>query len=46
MAHVYSKLLKGKTIQIFNYGNCKRDFTYVDDIVAGAYSRRGIAGRL
>ena len=30
-----NKLLKGETIQIFNYGNCKRDFTYVDDIVAG-----------
>ena len=29
------KLRQGKTIQIFNYGNCKRDFTYVDDIVAG-----------
>lgn len=29
------KLLKGKTIQIFNYGNCLRDFTYVDDIVRG-----------
>ena len=29
------KLLAGKTIQIFNYGNCKRDFTYVDDIVEG-----------
>ena len=29
------KLLKGETIQIFNYGNCKRDFTYVDDIVEG-----------
>ena len=29
------KLRKGKTIQIFNYGNCKRDFTYVDDIVEG-----------
>ena len=29
------KLLKGDTIQIFNYGNCKRDFTYVDDIVEG-----------
>ena len=28
-----NKLLKGQTIQIFNYGNCKRDFTYVDDIV-------------
>ena len=30
-----NKLLKGDTIQIFNYGNCKRDFTYVDDIVTG-----------
>lgn len=30
-----SKLLAGKTIQIFNYGNCRRDFTYVDDIVEG-----------
>lgn len=30
-----NKLLAGKTIQIFNYGNCKRDFTYVDDIVEG-----------
>ena len=29
------KLRKGQTIQIFNYGNCKRDFTYVDDIVEG-----------
>ena len=29
------KLLKGDTIKIFNYGNCKRDFTYVDDIVEG-----------
>lgn len=29
------KLLKGETIQIFNYGNCKRDFTFVDDIVEG-----------
>lgn len=29
------KLLKGEKIQIFNYGNCKRDFTYVDDIVEG-----------
>ena len=29
------KLLAGKTIQIFNYGNCRRDFTYVDDIVEG-----------
>ena len=30
-----NKLLKGETIQIFNFGNCKRDFTYVDDIVEG-----------
>jgi len=30
-----NKLLKGDTIEIFNYGNCKRDFTYVDDIVTG-----------
>lgn len=29
------KLREGKTIQIFNYGNCKRDFTYIDDIVTG-----------
>lgn len=29
------KLLRGETIQIFNYGNCKRDFTYIDDIVEG-----------
>lgn len=29
------KLCAGKTIQIFNYGNCKRDFTYIDDIVEG-----------
>lgn len=29
------KLRAGKTIQIFNYGNCKRDFTYIDDIVEG-----------
>ncbi len=33
-----NKLLKGETIQIFNYGNCKRDFTYVDDIVEGVKS--------
>lgn len=31
------KLLAGKTIEIFNYGNCKRDFTYIDDIVEGVY---------
>lgn len=30
-----NKLLKGETIKIFNFGNCKRDFTYVDDIVEG-----------
>lgn len=30
-----NKLVKGETIQIFNFGNCKRDFTYVDDIVEG-----------
>lgn len=30
-----NKLVNGETIQIFNYGNCKRDFTYVDDIVEG-----------
>lgn len=29
------KLIAGKTIQIFNYGNCKRDFTYIDDIIEG-----------
>ena len=32
-----NKLLKGETIQIYNYGNCRRDFTYVDDIVEGVY---------
>ena len=31
------KLRKGETIKIFNYGNCRRDFTYVDDIVEGVY---------
>jgi len=31
------KLVKGETIKIFNYGNCKRDFTYIDDIVEGVY---------
>ena len=30
-----NKLVKGETIKLFNYGNCKRDFTYVDDIVEG-----------
>lgn len=37
-----NKLIKGDTIQIFNYGNCKRDFTYVDDIVEGV--KRVMAG--
>ena len=32
---VTNKLIRGETIEIFNYGNCKRDFTYVDDIVEG-----------
>ena len=32
-----NKLLKGETIKIFNYGNCRRDFTYIDDIVEGIY---------
>lgn len=31
------KLVRGEKIQIFNYGNCKRDFTYIDDIVEGIY---------
>ena len=31
------KLIKGETIKIFNYGNCKRDFTYINDIVEGVY---------
>lgn len=30
-----NKLIKGESIKIFNYGNCKRDFTYIDDIVEG-----------
>ena len=44
------KLLKGETIRIFNYGNCRRDFTYIDDIVEGilrvlphAPGRQGLA---
>jgi len=37
-----NKLLQKQTIQIFNYGNCKRDFTYVDDIVEGV--KRVITG--
>ena len=32
-----NKLLRGETIQIYNYGNCRRDFTYVDDIVEGVF---------
>ena len=44
-----NKLRAGQTIQIFNYGNCKRDFTYVDDIVEGcscyAESTRSSNGR-
>ncbi len=38
-----NKLRKGKTIQIFNYGNCKRDFTYIDDIVTGVANVMGKA---
>lgn len=37
------KLKSGKTIQIFNYGNCKRDFTYIDDIVTGVEKVMGKA---
>ena len=37
------KLREGKTIQIFNYGNCKRDFTYIDDIVTGVEKVMGKA---
>ena len=37
------KLRAGKTIQIFNYGNCKRDFTYIDDIVIGVEKVMGKA---
>lgn len=37
------KLVKGQTIEIFNYGNCKRDFTYVDDIVEGVVCVMGKA---
>ncbi len=33
-----NRLREGKTIQIFNYGNCRRDFTYVDDIVEGVFA--------
>ena len=37
------KLLRGQTIRIFNYGNCRRDFTYVDDIVEGVVRVMGTA---
>lgn len=37
------KLVKGQTIEIFNYGNCKRDFTFVDDIVEGVVRVMGKA---
>ena len=39
------KLIKGETIQIFNYGNCQRDFTYIDDIVEGRDARDAAAAR-
>lgn len=38
-----NKLLRGETIEIFNYGNCKRDFTYIDDIVEGVIRVMGRA---
>ncbi len=38
-----NKLIKGETIKIFNFGNCKRDFTYVDDIVEGVISVMQVA---
>ncbi len=38
-----NKLLKGDTIKIFNFGNCKRDFTYVDDIVEGVVNVMQVA---
>ena len=51
-----NELVRDETIKIFNYGNCKRDFIYVDDIVEGAGLRadsergtgscKGSAGRL
>lgn len=41
-----NKLLRGETIRIFNYGNCKRDFTYIDDIVEGVVRvMQGAPGR-
>ena len=41
-----NKLLKGETIQIFNYGNCRRDFTYVDDIVEGIVRDYGFTPKI
>lgn len=41
-----NKLLRGETIQIYNYGNCRRDFTYVDDIVEGIVRVMGSAPKL
>ncbi len=38
-----NKLVKGETIKIFNYGNCKRDFTFVTDIVEGVINVMGTA---
>lgn len=38
-----NKLRKGETIKIFNYGNCKRDFTYIDDIVEGVVNVMQVA---
>ena len=38
-----NKLIKGQTIEIFNFGNCKRDFTYVEDIVDGIIKVMGKA---
>lgn len=40
------KLIKGENIKIFNFGNCKRDFTYVDDIVEGVWRVMGKAPEL
>lgn len=40
-----NKLIKGEKIQIFNYGHCKRDFTYIDDIVEGIVKVMGKAPR-
>ena len=40
-----NKLRQGETIQIFNYGNCKRDFTYIDDVVKGCLGALDTAGK-